>query len=117
MRFERGKKVIYLKIKKALYECIESALLWYNLFLNKLTGLGFKVNPYDRYMANKIRDGHQCTIVWYVDNVKISHTNNSVVSNIIKYIQEEFGNITVSRGNSRTYLGMDIEFLKIKEYP
>ena len=112
VRFERGKKVLYLKIKKALYGCIESALLWYNLFLNKLTDLGFKVNPYDRCVANKIIDGQQCTIVWYVDDVKVSYTNKSVVSDVIKYMQEEFGNITVSRGNSHTYLGMDIEFLK-----
>ena len=73
VRFERGEKVLYLKIKKALYGCIESALLWYNLFLNKLTDLGFKVNPYDRCVANKLIDGHQCTIVWYVDDVKVSH--------------------------------------------
>ena len=57
VRFERGKKVLYLKIKKTLYGCIESALLWYNLFLNKLTDLGFKVSPYDRCVANKIIDG------------------------------------------------------------
>ena len=87
VRFERGKKVIYLKTKKALYGCIESTLLWYNLFLNKLTELGFKLNPYDRYVSNKIIDGHQCTIVWYVDDVEVSHKNKSVVSNIIKYMQ------------------------------
>ena len=47
-----------------------------------------------------------------MDDVKVSHVNMSVVSDIIKYMQQEFGNITVSRGNSQTYLGMDIEFLK-----
>ena len=54
VRFEKGKKTLYLKIKNALYGCIESA---------KLTELGFEVNPYDRYVANKIIDRHQCTII------------------------------------------------------
>jgi hypothetical protein len=29
---ENGKKVLYLKLLKALYGCVESALLWYELF-------------------------------------------------------------------------------------
>ena len=31
---ENGKKVLYLSIMKALYGCIESALLWYELYEN-----------------------------------------------------------------------------------
>ena len=26
------------------------------------------MNEYDRYIANKIINGNQCTIVWYVDD-------------------------------------------------
>jgi hypothetical protein len=47
VRLENGKKVLYLRILKALYGCIESALLWYNLYVTTLKDMGFVVNPYD----------------------------------------------------------------------
>ena len=83
---------------------MESALHLYSLFLNKLSGLGFEINPYDECVVNKVINGHLCTIVWYVDDVKVSHINNSVVSDILQYMQQEFVNITISRGNNHKYL-------------
>jgi len=72
---EDGKKVLYLRLLKALYRCVQSALLWYELFSMSLQGMGFVLNPYDPCVANKIINGKQCTIVWYVDDNKISHIN------------------------------------------
>jgi hypothetical protein len=68
-----GKKVLYLKLLKALYVCAQSALLWYELFSTTLQGDHFKLNPYNTCVAKKIVDGKQCTIAWYVDDNKISH--------------------------------------------
>jgi hypothetical protein len=39
--YESGKKVLYLELLKALYGCVQSALLWYELFTGTLEGLGF----------------------------------------------------------------------------
>ena len=33
VKTEKGKKVIYLRLIRALYGCIQSALLWYNTFV------------------------------------------------------------------------------------
>jgi hypothetical protein len=44
---ENGKRVLYLQLLKALYGCVQSALLWYDLFTNTLVQMGFKLNPYD----------------------------------------------------------------------
>jgi len=70
---EHGKKVLYLQLLKALYGCVQSALLWYELFTGPLVDMGFKLNPYDPCVANSQVKGKQCTVVWYVDNNKISH--------------------------------------------
>jgi hypothetical protein len=70
---ENGKKVLYLQLKKALYGCVRSALLWYELFAGTLKKMGFELNPYDPCIANKVIEGAQCTIAWYVDDTKISH--------------------------------------------
>ena len=69
--YEKGKKVLYLRVLRALYGCIESALLWYDLYSTTLEKEGFVINPYDRCVANKIINGKQCTIVFYVDDNKL----------------------------------------------
>jgi len=93
-----SKKVLYLQLLKALYGCVQSALLWYNLFLNTLVQLGFKLNPYDLCVANSQIKGKQCTIAWYVDDNKISHVDGTVVTEIIEKIEAKFGKMTVTRG-------------------
>ena len=111
---ENGKKVLYVKILRAIYGCIESALLWYELYAKTLKGMGFKLNPYDRCVANKIIDGKQCTIAWYVDDNKISHVDPKVVTSVLEAVKEHFGELVISRGNEHDLLGMKITLDKKK---
>jgi hypothetical protein len=57
--YENGKKVLYLRLQKALYGCVNSALLWYELFTGTLQGMGFELNPYNTCVANKTVDKKQ----------------------------------------------------------
>ena len=52
-----GRKVLYLKLKKVLYGCIQSAILWYDTFKGCLEEIRFKLNKYDPCVANKLIDG------------------------------------------------------------
>jgi hypothetical protein len=56
--YENGKKVLFLRLLKAVYGCVKSALLWYELFTGTLQGLGFELNPYDTCLANKFFEGN-----------------------------------------------------------
>ena len=94
---------------RALYGCLELALLWYDLYSSTLCKLGFTLNDYDKCVANKIINGKQCTIVFYVDDNKISHADPKVVTSVIEDISKYFGELTVSRGTKHDYLGMDVE--------
>jgi hypothetical protein len=105
----KGKKVLYLEILRALYGCIESALRWYELYTETLHKEGFVINPYDRCVANKVINGKQCTIVWYVDDNKVSHVDPIVVTEVIDIMKGHFGDLTVSRGKKHRFLGMNIE--------
>jgi Reverse transcriptase (RNA-dependent DNA polymerase) len=107
---EKGVKVLYARLKKALYGCVQSALLWYNLFHDTLKQMGFTINPYDPCVANCMIDGSQCTIAWYVDDTKISHVNPDVVTRIIDILEGHFGKMTVTRGKEHTFLGMNIVY-------
>ena len=105
-----GKKVLYLQLLKALYGCVQSALLWYELFSSTLEKEGFVINPVEPCVANKIINGKVCTVLWYVDDVKISHVESRVVTEVIQMLEQRFGALTVNRGKSHVYLGMNIDF-------
>jgi hypothetical protein len=107
---ERGIKTLYGKLNKALYGCVKSALLWYRLFHETLKQMGFIINPYDPCVANCKIEGAQCTIAWYVDDMKISHVNPEVVTRIIDTLEEKFGKMSVTRGREHNFLGMNIVY-------
>ena len=54
-----GKRVVYLKLKKALYGTLTAARLFWENITDKLTNYGFKLNEYDQCVANKIINGTQ----------------------------------------------------------
>ena len=105
---EGNSRVLYVKLIKAIYGCVKSALLvWYELFTKSLKGMGFVLNPYDPCNAKCTIEGTQCTVAWYVDDNKISHVNPRVVTTIIEKIEEQFGKMTVTRGREHVFLGMN----------
>jgi Reverse transcriptase (RNA-dependent DNA polymerase) len=104
-------KVLYVRCNKAIYGCVVSGVLWYELFSTTLEQHGFVTNPYDFCVANAIIEGSQCTIGWFVDDTKISHVNPDVVTSIIHLLEERFGKMSVTRGASHKFLGMNITYL------
>ena len=110
---EHGKPVLYVELLKALYGTMRAALLFWKLLSSKLVLWGFEINPYDWCLANKMIDGKQCTILWHVDDLKISHVDAEVVTGIIELMKDEFGKeapLTVTRGKVHDYLGMTLDY-------
>ena len=75
VRNKRGKTVLYVELLKTLYGTLRAALLFWKLLSKKLVEWGFEINPYDCCVANKMVNGKQCTILWHVDDLKISHVD------------------------------------------
>ena len=108
VKYENGKKVLYVKVLRALYICIEPALLYYNLYVKTLKYLGLIINKYDICVSNKMIDGKQCTIVWYVDDNKLLHVDPNVVTYILEEIKDNFGDMIIRRGDTHNFLGVPI---------
>ena len=111
--YEQGEKVLYVQIIKAIYGLLVSALLFYKKFRASIKKLGFKVNPYDPCVANKMVQGAQFTIMWHVDDVKSSHVDPKVNDGFIEWLNQEYGQIkpvTASRGKRHDYLGMILDY-------
>jgi hypothetical protein len=115
VQIERGKQVLYVELRKALYGTLRAALLFWRRLSSELKELGFEINPYDWCVANKMIDGHQCTILWHVDDLKISHVDPAIVTEVIEKLEAIFGSeapLTKTRGPIHDYLGMTLDFSK-----
>jgi hypothetical protein len=101
----KNQPVLYVKLHKALYGCLRSALLFYLEFVGDIESQGFTLNPYDPCVANKVINGKQFTVVWHVDDIKISHVDKKEVSKLITWIKSVYGeDMRVSRGKVHEYL-------------
>ena len=112
---ENGKNVLYVEAWKAIYGTLKAALLFYKKLRADLESIGFTINPYDPCVANKMIKNYQFTIVWHVDDLKLSHKYGKEIDKFIvwlkgKYEDPEIGKIKVSRGKIHQYLGMTLDF-------
>jgi hypothetical protein len=88
---ENGKLVLHVLLKKALYGTLEAAKLFWQTLSNVLMSWGFVINPYDCCVANKEINGSQFSIIWHVDDLKISHFDPKVVTDVIQMLFDGFG--------------------------
>jgi hypothetical protein len=100
---------------KALYGMLQSSLLYYKKFRKDLEEIGFKVNPYDPCVANRIVKTKQHTVTWHVDDLKSSHVDPGVNDEFLqwlkgKYASDHIGEIKAVRGNKHDYLAMTLDF-------
>ena len=70
VQMEKGKTVLYMELKKALYGSLKVALLFWRKLTAELKKWCFMVNPYDWCVMNKIINGCKCTVLWHVDDLK-----------------------------------------------
>jgi hypothetical protein len=65
--------ILYVTMQKAIYELLRSALLFFMKLVADLESIGFVMNPYDPYIANKVINKNYLTVCWHVDDLKVSH--------------------------------------------
>ena len=110
----KGNKALYVRTLNAIYGIMKAALLFYLKFVESLTSIGFVLNLYDSCITNKMVDRHQLPVVWHVDDLKILHQNESVVTRMITWFRKTYevlfddgtGSMTVHRGRVYEYPGM-----------
>ena len=107
----KNEKILYVKMLKAIYGLLRSALLFYLKLVRDLKEYGFKLNPYDPCVANKMINGKQMAVTWHVDDLKVSHASDLKITRLIVFLGKKYGNkITVKCGNHHDYLGMDLDY-------
>ena len=66
------------------------------------------MNSYNKCAANKIINGKKSTIQCYLDDNKVTHFSEYVITGEINSMKKQFGELVVSCGGKYTFLGMDI---------
>jgi len=99
--YHNGRKFLYAKAINAIYGAMKSALLFYHLFSGQLTDWGFKKNNYDACTVNSMVIGSRLTIVWHVDDCKIFHIDEKVVTDILTKLEVKFGEIVLCHSHPR----------------
>ena len=111
---EKGKKVMYVELLKALYGTLRAAqLFWEKLQAKLVNDWGVTPNRYDSCVVNKKVNGKQLMVAWHVDDLKVSHEDENALDEFIGMMEEEFGQetpLTIARGPIHEYLGMTLDF-------
>jgi hypothetical protein len=113
-----GQTVLIIECLNAVYGTMVAALLYYKKVVKSLKAKGFKLNPYNPCVTNKIVDGKQVTVCFHVDNCKLSHENPKVIDKTINWLRNEYetifedgsGAMKVHRGKTHKYLGISLDF-------
>jgi hypothetical protein len=109
----KGSAILYVKMQKAIYGLLRSALLFYKKLVPNLESTGFKLNPYHPCVTNKTVNGTQMTVCWHVDDLKVSHVDPKEVTKFGKWLSKTYGvSVATHRGKVHDYLGMIFDFSK-----
>lgn len=104
MRPKHGKLVLYVRLKKSLDGILHASLLFWKKLTKLLESWGFQFNPYNQCI-DKIINEKQCTVLWHVNYLKISHVDYGINITIIEKLTEEF-----RKGSVHDYLCMSLEY-------
>ena len=116
-KYVNEKGTVVVKLKKALYGCVESAKLWYDKISSDLIQLGYKVNPSDICAFDKTElDSTQTTLVIHVDDMMMSSRDETRIDIIISEIESLYPGLTKSRGRVLNYIGMTFNFEQLGRF-
>ncbi len=85
-----GQKVLLVQCLNAVYGTMVAALLYYKKFVKSLMKQGYKINPHNGCVANKVIKGKQVTICFHIDDCKISHKSSAGIEDTITWLRVEY---------------------------
>ena len=119
IKMQHGVTVLSVELVKALYGQVKSALLFYKKCFKDLKSIGFILRAYDQCVANRMVQGKQQMVGWYMDGIKSSHVSNQVQNKFVDLLIDMYdkdmkgniaGKLKKCTGKVLRYLGMVINF-------
>ena len=100
-----------VRLRKALYGCVETAAMCHSKLSAELATLGQTINKLDSCVFNRTeRDHSQTTLLLHVDDMKIIYNNELNVNQVIEIIENIYLGLTKQRVRIINYLGMTSDY-------
>jgi hypothetical protein len=109
-RFLNKKMEMTVLLKKALYGCLQSARLWFELLIKELMAFGYTQNPVEPCVLNKTIGDKQSTLLLHVDDIMVLSQIAEEITALYKHLESRFGKVTLHEGVKHNYLGMTFDF-------
>ena len=82
--------ILILRYLKAIYGKIVESLLYHQKFCNTLSETGFKLNPYNTCVNNRMVNGKQQSIFCQVGDYKLSHMDPKFNEKFVEVLKQEY---------------------------
>ena len=91
---KNNQPLLYVKLSKAIYSLLRSALLFYRKLVKDLTNYEtpFVINPYNPCVANAMINGKKMTVTWHISDLKVSHVEPFQITKFAVYLASIYGN-------------------------
>ena len=114
-KFVRPDGTCIVRLKRALYGCIQASKAWYEKLSGDLWSRGYAPNPSDMCCWNRMEeDGSQSTIIFHVDDLLITAASEKhldiIISEFDRLYSDDKQQITIQRGRRIEYVGMILNF-------
>ena len=110
----QGHKLMYGKLNKAVYGTLLGSILFYEKLATQLNDWDFIMNPYDACTWNKMINGKQLTIQYFIDDLHISCMDGKAIDNLVRNLNDKFKTmfkeLTICKGKVHDYLGINIDY-------
>ena len=103
--FVRTDGSIIAELNKALYGCIESAVLWYEELSQTLISLGLTRSHTDPCVFN-LSGNKRLTVTVYVDDLMIISNNVRTIDWLLTELMRKYDLLKITRGTTHNCLGM-----------
>ena len=98
--------VLYIKLRKSLYGCLRSSILFYRYLLAYLNKLVFTVNLYTPFVYNKAINRRPFNIFWHVGDLNFSRADPEGVTKMLICMEQRYSKIRISWGKKHNYIGI-----------
>jgi Reverse transcriptase (RNA-dependent DNA polymerase) len=109
--FMKRNGTMIVKLRRALYGCVESARLWYDKLSRDLESIGFAKNGMDQCVFNRTEPcGKQTTLAIHVDDVLVAARDEDTIDKLMAELKTMYSDLTIHRGRRLDYIGMTFDF-------
>jgi len=101
---------LVVRLRKALYGCVQSGRLWYMHLRQTLVSIGFTGSLYDRCVYNMGERDKQVTLTLHVDDLMLTSSCHFELDRVVNLLEEKYKTVKIVRGSVHGYLGMRFDY-------